>query len=154
MKPEAVSHVAAQLSWVPSPAALRPGGGGVPLPSKVFALSARVSPRTIHFQVLDKSPCSHLGRGPPSCNSRRALKKCGLGTAQPRWNLNFVSFSTQASRTFARCSRNSKYFLHPYLQRILDSITLKDNCYLSSNRVNQFLNNLMASVFISPFLPP
>ena len=28
-----------------------------------------VSPLTIHFQVLDKSPVSGLGRGPSSCNS-------------------------------------------------------------------------------------
>ena len=27
-----------------------------------------VSPQTIHFQVLDKSPVSGPGRGPPSCN--------------------------------------------------------------------------------------
>ena len=27
-----------------------------------------MSPRTIHFRVLDKSPVSGPGRGPPSCN--------------------------------------------------------------------------------------
>ena len=40
-----------------------------PLPIKPLALSACVSPRTIHFRVLDKSPLSGPGRGPPSCNN-------------------------------------------------------------------------------------
>ena len=35
---------------------------------KSLALLAHVSPRTIHFQVLDKSPVSGPGRGPPSYN--------------------------------------------------------------------------------------
>ena len=39
-----------------------------PFPVKSLALSACVSPRTIHFQVVDKSPCSSPGRGSPSCN--------------------------------------------------------------------------------------
>ena len=40
----------------------RERGGG-------FLGRVRVSPRTIHFWVLDKSPLSGAGRGPPSCNS-------------------------------------------------------------------------------------
>ena len=40
----------------------------VPFPNKISALLAHVSPRTIHFQVLDKSSVSGPGRGPPSCN--------------------------------------------------------------------------------------
>ena len=41
-----------------------------PLPNtKSLALSACVSPWTIHFWVLDKTPLSGPGRGPPSCNS-------------------------------------------------------------------------------------
>ena len=39
-----------------------------PFPVKSLALSAHVSPRTIHFQVLDKSRISGPGKGPPSCN--------------------------------------------------------------------------------------
>ena len=35
---------------------------------KSLALSAHASPQTIHFQVLDQSPVSGPGRGPPSCN--------------------------------------------------------------------------------------
>ena len=33
-------------------------------------LCQHVSPRTIHFRVLDKSPVSSPGRGPPSCKRR------------------------------------------------------------------------------------
>ena len=39
-----------------------------PFPIKSFALSAHLFPHTIHFRVLDKSPLSGPGRGPPSCN--------------------------------------------------------------------------------------
>ena len=42
---------------------------GCPFPIKSLALSAHVSPWTIHFRVLDKSPLSGLERGPPSFNS-------------------------------------------------------------------------------------
>ena len=38
------------------------------LPNKI-SLSAHVSPRIVHFRVLDKSPLSCPGRGPPSCSS-------------------------------------------------------------------------------------
>ena len=41
---------------------------GAPFPKKSLALSARVSPQTLHSRVLDKSPVSGPGRGPPSCN--------------------------------------------------------------------------------------
>ena len=43
----------------------------VSFPIKSLALSAYVSPQTIHFQVLDKSPLSGPGRGAPSCNNFR-----------------------------------------------------------------------------------
>ena len=65
IKPETVSHVAEQFSWVLLPYCSPPG---CPFPIKSLALSADVSPRTIHFRVLDKSPVSGPGRGPPSCN--------------------------------------------------------------------------------------
>ena len=44
---------------------------GCPFPIKSLALSAHVSPRTIHFWVLDTSPVSGPGGGPPSCNITR-----------------------------------------------------------------------------------
>ena len=65
IKPDIVSHVAEQFSWVPLPYCSPPG---CPFPIKSLALSAHVSPWTIHFRVLDKSPVSGPGRGPPSCN--------------------------------------------------------------------------------------
>ena len=43
----------------------------VPFPIKSLALSAHVSPWTIHFWVLDKSPVLGPGRGPPSCDKWR-----------------------------------------------------------------------------------
>ena len=46
IKPETASHVAELFSWVPLPYCSPPG---CPFPIKSLALSARVSPRTIHF---------------------------------------------------------------------------------------------------------
>ena len=66
IKPETASHVAEQFSWVPFPYCSPPG---CPFPIKSLALSAHVSSQTIHFRVLDKSPVSGPGRGPPSGNS-------------------------------------------------------------------------------------
>ena len=57
--------MAEQFSWVPLPYCSPPR---CPFPIKPLALSACVSPRTIHLRVLDKSPVSGPGRGPPSCN--------------------------------------------------------------------------------------
>jgi len=53
------------FSWVPLPyySLL-----GCLFPIKSLALSAHVSLWIIHFLVLDKSPVSGPGRGPPSCN--------------------------------------------------------------------------------------
>ena len=65
-KPETASHVAELFSWVLLPYCSPPGH---PFPLKSLALSAHVSPWTIHFQVLDKSLVSDPGRGPPSCKS-------------------------------------------------------------------------------------
>ena len=63
---ETVSHAAEQFSWVALPYCSPPG---CPFPIKSLALSAHVSPRTIHFWVLDKSPVLGPGRRPPACNS-------------------------------------------------------------------------------------
>ena len=65
IKPETASHVTELFSWVSLPYCSPPG---CPFPIKSLALSAEMSPRTIHFQVLYKSPVSGPGRGPPSCN--------------------------------------------------------------------------------------
>ena len=66
IKPETAGHAAEQFSWVPLPYC---SPCGCPFPVKSLALSAHVSPGTIHFRVLGKSPVSGPGRGPPSCNS-------------------------------------------------------------------------------------
>ena len=64
--------MAEQFSWVPLTYFSPPG---CPFPIKSLALSAHVSPQTIHFRVLDKSPVSGPGRGPPSCNKFTAFTK-------------------------------------------------------------------------------
>ena len=61
IKPKTASHEAEQFSWVPLPSCSPPGR---PFPIKSLALSAHVSPWTIHFWVLDKSPVLGPGRGP------------------------------------------------------------------------------------------
>ena len=66
IKPETARHVAELFSWVPLPYCSPPG---CPFPIKSLALSTHVSPWTIHFRVLDKSPVSSPGRGTPSWNS-------------------------------------------------------------------------------------
>ena len=65
VKPETASHVAEMFSWAPLPYWSPPV---CPFPIKSLALPAHVSPQTIHFRVLDKSPVLGPGRGPPSCN--------------------------------------------------------------------------------------
>ena len=67
IKPKTASHVAEQFSWVPLPYCSPPG---YPSPIKSLALSAHVSPRTIHFWVLDKSP----GRGSPFLQQQHWLR--------------------------------------------------------------------------------
>ena len=55
------SKTVSQFSWVCCLPRL-------PFPKKSLALSAHVSPQTIHFWMLDKSPLSGPGRSPSSCN--------------------------------------------------------------------------------------
>ena len=56
------------IFWVSLPYCSPPG---CPFPIKSLALLADVSPLTIHFQVLDKSPVLGPGRGPSSFNKWR-----------------------------------------------------------------------------------
>ena len=72
IKPKTVSHVAEQSSWVPLPCCSL---SRHPFLIKSPALSAHVSPLTVHFQVLDKSPVSDPRRGLPSCNNSRDVKQ-------------------------------------------------------------------------------
>ena len=70
IKPKRARYVAELFSWVPLPYWSPPR---CPFPTKSLALSAHVSPWTIHFRVLDKSPVSGPGRGPHSCNKLKVL---------------------------------------------------------------------------------
>ena len=83
IKPKTGSHVTEQFSWVPIPYCSRPR---CPFPIKSLALSEHVSPRTIHFRVLDKSPVWGPGRGTPSCNNsarefERTLVEMGFNSS-------------------------------------------------------------------------
>ena len=62
IKPKSVSHMAEQSSWVLLPYCSLLSH---PFPIKSLALLAHVSPWTIHFRVLDKSPVLGPGRGSP-----------------------------------------------------------------------------------------
>ena len=66
INPETASHMAKQFP-LGSPTQLI--SARAPLPSKVSALSARVSPQTLHFRLLDEIPLSDPGKGPPSCSN-------------------------------------------------------------------------------------
>ena len=55
-----------------------------PFPVKSPALSACVSPQTIHFRVLDRSPLSGPERGPASCNSLNSRNAFGDWTSEIR----------------------------------------------------------------------
>ena len=87
IKPDTASHVAEQFSWVLLSYCSPPR---CPFPIKSLALSALVSPQTIHFWVLAKSPVSGPGRGPLSCN-----KNSGVGSLYPLQGI----FPTQVSNT-------------------------------------------------------
>ena len=79
IKPETASHVT-ELFWIPFPYCSVPG---CPFPIKSLSLSAHVSPRTIHFWVLDESSVSGPGRGPPSCNHQQWRRVTGFCCSSP-----------------------------------------------------------------------
>ena len=66
IKPKTAGYVTELFSLVPLPYCSPPR---CCFPIKSLALSAHVSPQTIHFWVLDKSPVLGPRRGPPSCNT-------------------------------------------------------------------------------------
>ena len=61
IKPQTVSHVVEQFSWVPLLCCCLPGH---PFPTRSLGLSVCVSPLTSYFQVFDKSRLSDPGRDP------------------------------------------------------------------------------------------
>ena len=96
IKPETASHAAQQFSWVPLPYCSPPG---CPFPIKSLALSACVSPWTIHFWVLDKSPVLGPGRGPPSCN------RMALNNHSPAKKLTWENWLTDSTTATANSWR-------------------------------------------------
>ena len=67
IKSKTLRHVAEQSSWVPLPSYSPPGHF---FPIKSLALLSCVSPQTMHFQVLDKSPFLGSGRDPTYHNRK------------------------------------------------------------------------------------
>ena len=96
IKPETASHMVELFSWVPLPYCFPPG---CPFPIKSLALSAHVSPRIIHFRVLDKSPASGPGCGSPP-------------TTPPPLSLLFLSLPILINLyTLGKNEKPVKYFL-------------------------------------------
>ena len=94
IKLKTVSHVAEESSWVPLAGYSPPRH---PFSIKSLAVSVRVSPQTIHFWVLDKSPLSCPRRSPSSCKRIfkcwklihiKKKKKKILCTSKSIWVLN------------------------------------------------------------------
>ena len=104
IKPETVSHVAEQFSRAPFPCC---SPSRRPFPIKSFASSAQVSPLTIHFWVLDKSPPSGPGRGPASCNSRSDLD----------WNMDSKKPSKNYGSPLPSINQGARRFLPEPLSR-------------------------------------
>ena len=125
IKFETVSHVAEQFSWVPLPYCSPPG---CPFPIKSLDLLAHVSPRTVHFRVLDKSPVSGPGRGPPSCN-----KSIGVSASasvlpmniQDWFPLGWTSWiffkSKGLSRVFSNTTAQKHWFFGAQLSSLYNS---------------------------------
>ena len=72
VKPDTVSHVAEEFSWVPF---TLPLSDQVSFPMEPLVLSVCVSPLTIHFRVLNKSPFFGPGRGRPSCSRSKGSQE-------------------------------------------------------------------------------
>ena len=102
IKPKTASYVVELFSWVPlsycSPL-------GCSFPIKYLALSAHVFPQTIHFQVLDKSPVSGPGRGPPSCNSLVSLLSKGLSRVFSNKTFRKHQFFGAQASLWSNCCR-------------------------------------------------
>ena len=75
IKLKIVSHVAEKPSWIPFLCCSPPRS---PFPIKSFALSECVSPRTVRFQVLDKSPIHRPWKGSPFQQHNDYEKRCTL----------------------------------------------------------------------------
>ena len=99
IRPKTESHMAELFSWVPLPYC---SPLGCPFWIKCLALSAHVSPRTIHFWVLDKSPVLGPGRGPPSCNIH-----AGRNVVNMRWKYKLIGIQEGFVRSSDLCGKIS-----------------------------------------------
>ena len=99
IRPKTASHMAELFSWVPLPYC---SPLGCPFWIKCLALSAHVSPRTIHFWVLDKSPVLGPGRGPPSCNIH-----AGRNVVNMRWKYKLIGIQEGFVRSSDLCGKIS-----------------------------------------------
>ena len=113
IKPKTASHVAEQSSRVPWPSCSPPG---CPFLVKSVALSAHMSPRKIHFWVLDRSPLLSPERGAPSWNIIREIQRCRVRPNKPKcWCLEQRKISgecvvpAQRSQTLRRFSWRNFY---------------------------------------------
>ena len=76
------------FSWVSLPCCSPPG---CPFSIKSLALSPDVSPQTIDFRVLYKSPVSGPGRGPLSCNRSTRVSQEAAGAEVNRARASVVA---------------------------------------------------------------
>ena len=148
-----MSHAAEQFSWVSLPCCSPPGG---PFPIKSLALSAHMSPQTIHFQVLGKSPVLGPGRGPLSCNT--SSEYLGLISFRIDWLALLAVQGTlksllQHHNSKASVLRHSVFFMvqlsHPYVTTG-KTIALTIQTFVS--QVTSLLFNKL-SRFVIAFLP-
>ena len=104
IKPETASHEAEQFSWAPLPYCSPPRG---PFPIKSFALSASMSPWTILFRVLGKSPLLGPWKGSPFLQHisnliaiiYHSFKDCALSSSllfhyEPKNMINLLTLCT------------------------------------------------------------
>ena len=83
IKPKTASHATEQFSCVPLPSCSLPRHH---FPIKSLALSAHVSPWTIHFWVLDKSSVLGPGRCPLSYNNLMPGSQVRISDSWPKIN--------------------------------------------------------------------
>ena len=104
IKPGTASHEAEQFSWAPLPYCSPPRG---PFPIKSLALSASMSPWTILFRVLGKSPLLGPWKGSPFLQHisnliaiiYHSFKDCALSSSllfhyEPKNMINLLTLCT------------------------------------------------------------
>ena len=118
-----------------------------PFPVKSLALSAYVSPRTIHFWVLDKSPVSGPGRSPPSCNKWRLWRDSS--------SLRLTSWPLGVLRGQLACqwTRPSGQNWDPFVPGLLLMWTTGQSALTSKEQEALLISLLFPLSFLSSTLP-